>query len=68
MIHLCHHPECNVPVQPKYLACRNHWYMLPQDLRSEVWRTYRKGQEHDKQPSKEYMEVVARVQEYWRKH
>ena len=66
MIHTCHHPLCDVKVSPSMLACRKHWYQLPKHLRDDVWRTYVAGQEITKSPSKEYMEVIARVQKYWR--
>ncbi len=64
--HTCHHPNCNIPVPPKMLACRGHWFMLPQELKDRVWKTYRPGQEKDKQPSQAYMDVIAQVQQYWR--
>jgi len=35
--------------------CKPHWYMVPKPLRKEVWRTYRKGQEVTKDPSREYL-------------
>jgi hypothetical protein len=35
--------------------CRSHWFALPRSIRREVWRTYRKGQEIDKNPSPEYL-------------
>ena len=66
MDHTCHHPRCDKSVPPKMLACRQHWYQLPQVLRNEVWRAYRPGQEIDKHPSQEYMDVIAQVQAYWR--
>jgi hypothetical protein len=31
--------------------------MTPKHLQKEIWRTYRRGQEIDKQPSAEYMEA-----------
>jgi hypothetical protein len=47
-------------------GCSTHWYSLPKDLRDEVWRTYRPGQEDDKRPSPAYLNVVRRVQEWVR--
>lgn len=64
--HACHHPSCDVPVPPSLLACRPHWYMLPQELRDEIWRTYRKGQDRDKRPSLEYLATVEKCQEFWK--
>jgi hypothetical protein len=66
MSHTCHHPECKKIVPPKLLACRKHWFQLPKVLRDEVWQVYVPGQEITKTPSAEYMEVIARVQKYWR--
>jgi len=37
------------------LMCLPHWRLVPADLQREVYRTYRKGQEVDKQPSAEYL-------------
>ena len=66
MSHTCHHPTCEVPVPPKMLACRVHWYQLPLEPRKAVWKTYTPGQESTKQPSQAYLEVIAHVQRYWR--
>ncbi|HZU00876.1 MAG TPA: hypothetical protein VFA10_14510 [Ktedonobacteraceae bacterium] len=66
MSHTCHHPQCDIPVPPRLLACRSHWYMLPKALRDQVWQKYRPGQEKDKQPSQAYLDVIAQVQAYWR--
>lgn len=63
--HTCHHPNCNEPVPPARLACRKHWFELPQDLRNAVWRTYRKGQEVDKCPSREYITIVKECKRFW---
>jgi hypothetical protein len=56
-VHRCHADGCAVPVPPKMLMCRHHWYMVPKILRDWVWATYRSGQEIDKQPSAEYMDA-----------
>ena len=53
--HLCHARGCRVAVPPKLLMCLRHWRMVPKALQAEVWRTYRPGQEIDKDPSAEYM-------------
>ena len=66
MSHTCHHPTCTKPVPPKMLACRSHWFQLPLELRNAVWKVYQPGQEITKTPSKEYLAVIAQVQEYWR--
>lgn len=59
--HLCHAKNCNVPVAPKFLMCPRHWYMVPRLLRLEVWRLYRPGQEVDKRPTREYLDVMKRA-------
>ena len=62
MTHRCHWPTCNKPVPPKLWGCKDHWFKLPKRLRDRVWETYRPGQEIDKQPSDEYMEVYYEIQ------
>jgi hypothetical protein len=58
MAHTCHAKGCPVPVPPKLLMCRKHWYMVPKPLRDAVWAEYRPGQEIDKQPSMAYLHVM----------
>jgi len=62
--HKCHWPGCTINVQPKLWGCKRHWFMLPRELRDEVWRTYRAGQEITKTPSDDYIFVTRRIQ-YW---
>ena len=45
-------------------GCRKHWYQLPDDLRREIWATYRPGQEISKTPSRAYVRAAQRVQEW----
>ena len=59
--HLCHATRCKVIVPPKMLMCRKHWYMVPKNLRDEVWSRYVPGQEIRKDPSSEYLDVMRRV-------
>lgn len=40
--------------------------MLPKYLRDEVWRTYVPGQEITKTPSREYLDVADKVQQWIR--
>ena len=43
-------------------GCPKHWFTLPKEIRDDIWRTYRPGQEITKDPSKEYMEAAQRAQ------
>lgn len=62
--HTCHWPGCNKPVPPKLWGCKTHWYALPAQLRTLIWRTYRPGQEITKTPSREYIEAAKLVQDW----
>ena len=55
MSHVCHATRCKISVPPAMLMCKRHWFMVPKRIRDEVWRTYRTGQEVDKNPSETYM-------------
>lgn len=55
MSHTCHVPGCGVEVRPALLMCGGHWRLVPKPLQDRVWRTYRRGQEVDKQPSADYL-------------
>jgi hypothetical protein len=59
--HMCHARRCGRVVLPRLLMCLRHWRMLPRDLQREVWRAYRPGQEVDKRPSAEYLDVMKRA-------
>ena len=59
LTHLCHARGCNVPVPPKMLMCKRHWFMVPYALRKEVWDAYRPGQEVDKNPTIYYLKVAT---------
>lgn len=62
--HRCHWPGCEALVPPAAWGCRPHWFRLPPALRNEVWRAYRPGQEDSKTPSRAYVEVARKVQEW----
>lgn len=59
--HLCHWPGCTAQVKPAVWGCRKHWNMLPKRLRDKIWATYWPGQEINKKPSGEYLEVIREV-------
>jgi len=56
--HTCHARGCEKEIPERLLMCLRHWNLVPVDLKLAVWRTYREGQEIDKQPSPEYLEVA----------
>ena len=66
MNHTCHWPDCEIEVPPGLWGCRRHWFLLPRRLRSKIWRTYKKGQEITKNPSKDYLEAAQEVQDWIR--
>jgi hypothetical protein len=41
--------------------CKKHWFMVPTSLRTQVWATYRIGQEITKTPSKAYVDVALQA-------
>jgi hypothetical protein len=49
-------------------GCKQHWFMLPDDLRARIWRAYRVGQEEDGRPSETYLEVAHETQAWIREH
>lgn len=65
--HLCHHPDCRREVEPRYLACRPHWFALTSELRARILATYRAGQEIDKRPSAEYLAAFDACVAFWKR-
>lgn len=61
MKHVCHAAGCVVPVSPKMFMCKHHWFMLPEDIRLEVWMEYIPGQEETKTPTEKYLEVARKA-------
>lgn len=37
-------PGCRVRIDPSRLMCRSHWYLVPKQLRDQVWATWRSGE------------------------
>lgn len=66
--HTCHWPGCPKAVPPKLWGCREHWYRLPQALRSRIWATYVPGQEVTKTPSAAYLAAADAVDQWIREH
>lgn len=38
--------------------------MLPKDIRKEIWKSYRPGQENDKSPSQAYIAAASRAHQF----
>ena len=62
--HTCHWPNCPKLVPPAMWGCHTHWYMLPKNIRDEIWRTYEIGQEITKTPSDEYLAIAEKAEEW----
>lgn len=62
--HHCHWPGCSKEVPPAMWGCKKHWFMLPKNLRDEIWKAYTPGQEITKQPSLRYLKIAQRVQKW----
>ncbi len=62
--HKCHWPGCNKQVPPTFWGCSKHWFILPINIRTKIWKAYRSGQEIDKNPSKEYLDAAQEAQEF----
>jgi hypothetical protein len=62
--HHCHWPGCDKQVPPAKWGCRQHWYMLPKQLRDRIWRTFQPGQEVNATPSGDYVAVAREVQDW----
>jgi len=64
--HECHWPGCPEQVPPSMWGCKKHWFMLPSTFRKMIWATYVPGQEITKTPSKEYLAVATKIQDWIR--
>lgn len=49
---------------PKMWGCKRHWFMLPKDIRKEIWATYKPGQEIKKNPSPAYIAAADRAHQF----
>lgn len=63
-LHHCHWPGCDAQVPPAKWGCKAHWYMLPEDIRTRIWRAYGVGQEQNGRPSPEYVAVAREAQDW----
>lgn len=62
VIHNCHAHNCKTEVPPKMFMCLKHWRMIPKELQALVWKHYRTGQEIDKNPTSQYLEVTDQIE------
>jgi len=57
--HHCHAKGCDKQVKPALFMCARHWYMVPKNLRDQVWEHYSLGQEHGSaEVTEEYLQVT----------
>jgi hypothetical protein len=61
MKHTCHAIGCEEEVKPEKLMCLNHWRMVPDELKVQVYQAYVVGQCRTKKPSRLYLEVARRA-------
>lgn len=62
--HTCHWSHCRQQVPAARWGCLRHWFTLPKELRDQIWRTYRPGQETDKRPSPAYIAAAKAAQDW----
>lgn len=60
--HECHWPGCPRQVPPARWGCKEHWFMLPKNLRDKIWAAYRPGQENTRDPSPAYIAATREAQ------
>lgn len=66
--HRCHWTGCERQVPPALWGCKEHWMMLPKNLRNKIWATYVPGQEKTMTPSEAYLEAADEVQDWIREN
>ena len=65
--HACHWPGCPAQVPPAKWGCTKHWFLLPPEIRSRIWRAFKPGQEINLTPSSEYL-AAANAAQAWIKN
>jgi len=60
MKNTCHANNCKYPIKPSLFMCRKHWNMVNKELKMELYKHYRKGQEIDKEPSEAYVSTARK--------
>jgi hypothetical protein len=66
--HKCSALSCDSQIPLKRLMCYRHWWMLPHELRRQIWKEYRPGQEKEgvASASPAYLELVGQAVEFIR--
>lgn len=41
--HKCPAPPCQRQVPPAMFACKSHWFLLPKQVRDDIWDAHRAG-------------------------
>lgn len=54
----CHALGCQKEIKPSVLMCSNHWRKVPDDIKDDIWKYYRRGQEIDRKPSIDYLDAA----------
>ncbi len=62
--HTCHAIGCEVVIPPRLYMCAKHWQIVPRPMRELVRATYRPDQEHDKRPSRAYLDAARQARDY----
>ena len=62
----CPIPRCGYQIDPSRLMCRLHWYLVPKEVRDQVWASWRSGQgafsrEHGEAVHQAVVAVLAAV-------
>jgi len=67
--HLCGAIGCTRRIPRRLLMCRDHWLMVPMEMRERIWNHYAPGQElPPAAPSAAYLQSVAdAINHVWRK-
>lgn len=56
--HKCPVPACPKQVQDNHLMCPTHWFKVPVNIQTAIYRTYFAGLHRNEHPTDEYIEHV----------
>ena len=65
MMHIGPWASCTRKVGPLQLACPSHWYALPIELRTEIWRAWRTPGSYDRT---RHSRAIAAALAWYREH